>query len=219
MADNGKVRLTKNILSTGSPITWRSEGDSSWQRQQFGFISRHKRRETGLCSLPYPLQHGIRCQSSRRFTRQWRWHPTEVQNRWRSVQPQMTQRKGKGEGSHTERTPLCGWLRLTATLKWKCNSAWITYLELATTLVLPSAPRRRKSCTSLHHERCITSHTSLWMTSHWKLPILFPTWEALSPEKPTLAWKSITYFPKPTLHLEDSGRKCGTDEESAKRPS
>ena len=26
-------------------------------------------------------------------------------------------------------------------------------------------------------------------------------------------------LPKPTLHLEDSGRKCGTDEESAKRPS
>ena len=26
-------------------------------------------------------------------------------------------------------------------------------------------------------------------------------------------------FPKPTLHLEDSGRKYGTDEESAKTPS
>ena len=32
-------------------------------------------------------------------------------------------------------------------------------------------------------------------------------------------WKSITDSPKPTLHLEDSGRKCGTDEELAKRPS
>ena len=40
-----------------------------------------------------------------------------------------------------------------------------------------------------------------------------------SPEKPTLTWKSITDFPKPTLHLEDTGRKCGTGEESAKRPS
>ena len=29
--------------------------------------------------------------------------------------------------------------------------------------------------------------------------------EAPSPEMPTLTWKSITYFPKPTLHLEDSG--------------
>ena len=28
-------------------------------------------------------------------------------------------------------------------------------------LILPSAPRRQKSCTSLHRERCITSHTSL----------------------------------------------------------
>ena len=37
--------------------------------------------------------------------------------------------------------------------------------------------------------------------------------------EPTLTWKSIIDFPKPTLHLEDSGRKCGTDEESAKRPS
>ena len=54
----------------------------------------------------------------------------------------------------------------TATLKRKCNSAWITFLELATTLVLPSAPRRQTSCTSLHREICITSHTSLWMTSH-----------------------------------------------------
>ena len=35
------------------------------------------------------------------------------------------------------------------------------FLELATTLVLQSAPRRQKSCTSLHRERCITSHTSL----------------------------------------------------------
>ena len=35
----------------------------------------------------------------------------------------------------------------------------MTFLELATTLVLPSAPRRQKSCTSLHRERCITSHT------------------------------------------------------------
>ena len=26
-------------------------------------------------------------------------------------------------------------------------------------------------------------------------------------------------LPKPTLHFEDSGRKCGTDEESAKTPS
>ena len=95
----------------------------------------------------------------------------------------------------------------------------ITFLELATTLVLPSAPRRQKSCTSLHRERCITSHTYLWMTSHWKLPILSPTWEAPSPDKPTLTWKSITYFPKPSLHLEDSGWKCGTYEESAKRPS
>ena len=33
-------------------------------------------------------------------------------------------------------------------------------------LVLPSAPRRQKSCTSLHHERCITSHPSLLMTNH-----------------------------------------------------
>ena len=33
---------------------------------------------------------------------------TEVglQNRWRSVQPQTTQSKDKGDGSHTERTPL-----------------------------------------------------------------------------------------------------------------
>ena len=49
------------------------------------------------------------------------------------------------------------------------------------------------------------------------LPILSPTWEAPSPEKPALTWKSITDFTKPTLHLEDSGRKFGTDEESAKR--
>ena len=28
-------------------------------------------------------------------------------------------------------------------------------------LILPSAPRRQKSCTSLHREICITSHTSL----------------------------------------------------------
>ena len=49
------------------------------------------------------------------------------------------------------------------------------------------------------------------------LPILSPTWEAPSPEKPALRWKSITDFPKPTLHLEDSGRKFGTDEESTKR--
>ena len=48
------------------------------------------------------------------------------------------------------------------------------------------------------------------------LPILSPNWEAPSPEKPALTWKSITDFPKPTLHLEDSGRKFGTDEESAK---
>ena len=48
-------------------------------------------------------------------------------------------------------------------------------------------------------------------------PILSPTWEAPSPEKPALMWKSITDFPKPTLHLENSGRKFGTDEESAKR--
>ena len=48
------------------------------------------------------------------------------------------------------------------------------------------------------------------------LPILSPTWEAPCPEKPALTWKSITDFPKPTLHLEDSGRKFGTDEESAK---
>ena len=32
-------------------------------------ISSHKRSETGLCSRPYPLQHGIRCPVSRRFTR------------------------------------------------------------------------------------------------------------------------------------------------------
>ena len=99
------------------------------------------------------------------------------------------------------------------------HSVWITSLEVATTLVLPSAPRRQTSCTSLHHEMCITSHTSLLMTNHWKLPILSPTFEAPSPEKPTLTWKSITDFPKPTLHLEDSGRKYGTDEESAKIPS
>ena len=36
------------------------------------------------------------------------------------------------------------------------------------------------------------------------LMIISPTWEAPSPEKPTLTWKSITDFPKPTLHLEDS---------------
>ena len=36
------------------------------------------------------------------------------------------------------------------------------------------------------------------------LPILSPTWEAPSPEKPALTWTSITDFPKPTLHLEDS---------------
>ena len=35
----------------------------------FGFISSHKRGETGVCSRPYPLQHGIRCHASRRFTR------------------------------------------------------------------------------------------------------------------------------------------------------
>ena len=43
----------------------------------------------------------------------------------------------------------------------KCNSAWIIFLKLATTLVLPSAPRRQKSITSLYRERCSTSHTSL----------------------------------------------------------
>ena len=38
---------------------------------------------------------------------------------------------------------------------WKCNSARITSIELAATLVLPSVPRRQKSCTSLHSEICI----------------------------------------------------------------
>ena len=52
-----------------------------------------------------------------------------------------------------------------------------------------------------------------------KLQIISITWEAPSPETPTLSWKSITYFPKPSLHLEVSGRKCGTEEESAKTPS
>ena len=38
----------------------------------------------------------------------------------------------------------------------------VTFLELATTLVLlPSAPGRQQSCTSLHRERYITIHTSL----------------------------------------------------------
>ena len=83
----------------------------------------------------------------------------------------------------------------------------------------PSAPRRQKSCASLHRGRCITSHTSSWMTSHLKLPIRSPTWEATSPGKPTLTHNSITDIPKPTLHLEDPGRKCGNDEESAKTPS
>ena len=31
-----------------------------------------------------------------------------------------------------------------------------------------------------------------------------PTWEAPSPEKPTLTGKSITYLPNPTLHVEES---------------
>ena len=52
MADIGKVRLPKKIHSTGSPITWRNEGHNSWQRWYFGFISSHKRSETGLCSSP-----------------------------------------------------------------------------------------------------------------------------------------------------------------------
>ena len=33
-------------------------------------------------------------------------------------------------------------------------------------------------------------------TSHWKLPIISPTWETPSPEKPTLTWKSITRLSK-----------------------
>ena len=37
----------------------------------------------------------------------------------------------------------------------------VNHFSRATTLVLPSAPRTQKSCTSLHRERCITSHTSL----------------------------------------------------------
>ena len=36
-----------------------------------------------------------------------------------------------------------------------------------------------------------------------KLPIISPTWEAPSPERPILTWTSITDFPKPTLHLEE----------------
>ena len=48
---------------------WRTEGHSSWQRWYFGFISSHKRSETGLCSRLYSLQHGTRCNASRCFTR------------------------------------------------------------------------------------------------------------------------------------------------------
>ena len=59
-------------------------------------------------------------------------------------------------------------------------------------MVLPSAPSRRKSHSGLHRETCITSHKSLSMTSYRKLPIISPTWEAPSPEKPTSTWKSIT---------------------------
>ena len=48
---------------------WRTEGQSSWQQWYFGFISSHTRSETGLCSRPYSLQHGARCNASRCFTR------------------------------------------------------------------------------------------------------------------------------------------------------
>ena len=44
------------------------------------------------------------------------------------------------------------------------------------------------------------------------------TREAPSPEKSSLTWRSISYFPKPTLYLGDSGRNCGKEEESAKVP-
>ena len=39
-----------------------------------------------------------------------------------------------------------------------------------------------------------------------------------SREKPTLTWKSISDFPKPTLHFEDLRRKCRNDEDSAETP-
>ena len=41
------------------------------------------------------------------------------------------------------------------------------------------------------------------------LQILSPTWEATSPENPALTWKSITDFPKPTLHLETQEENLG----------
>ena len=89
-----------------------------------------------------------------------------------------------------------------------CDNFGSTISTKKTEVMHQPAPR------TLYHEPhvCVNDDTP-------KLPIISSTWEAASPEKPTLTWKSITHLPKATLHLEDSGRMCGTDEESAKTPS
>ena len=43
--------------------------------------------------------------------------------------------------------------------------------------------------------------------------------EAMHQPAPRKMYQEPNIFPKPTLHLEDSGRKCGNYDESAKTPN
>ena len=86
-----------------------------------------------------------------------------------------------------------------------CDNFGFTITTNKTAVMHQPAPRK------MHHEPHICVND--------ELPIISPTLEAPSREKPTLKWESITDFSKPTLHLEDSGIKFGSDEESAKTPS
>ena len=90
-----------------------------------------------------------------------------------------------------------------------CDNFGFTISTKKTEVMRQLAPRKM-----YHEPHIFVNDEPLKATDSFTL-----TWEASSPEKPTLTWKSITDFPRPTLHLEDSGRKSGTDEESAKRPN